>query len=159
MFNHLCTICVAVYVGLYIVFLVSVNWQRQDLLSVCTVLRHNLLYFRHYSFGHCLSWLCPRSADFGLQALFTCKQVLLRALIQFELSHPRCVYQLYNQKICIKYMVRTQLYIFTQNSTYNYMFRPCILAFVSLYYKLNKQLYNMCLGYSTHILYTCLLGL
>jgi len=45
-------------------------------------------------------------------------------------------------------MVRTQLYIFTQNSTYNYVFRPCILAIVRLYYKLNKQLYNMCVGYS-----------
>jgi hypothetical protein len=54
---------------------------------------------------------------------------------------------LYNQKICIKYMVRTQLYIFTQNSTHNYMFRPCILAIIRLYYKLNKQLYNMYVGY------------
>jgi len=33
------------------------------------------------------------------------------------MSHPPCVYQLYNQKICINYMIRTQLYIFTQNST------------------------------------------
>jgi hypothetical protein len=38
----------------------------------------------------------------------------------------------------IKYMVRTQLYIITQISRYNYMFRPCILAIVSLYYKLKK---------------------
>jgi hypothetical protein len=30
---------------------------------------------------------------------------------------------------------------------YNYMFRPCILAIVKLYCKLNKQLYNMCVGY------------
>ena len=28
------------------------------------------------------------------------------------------------------------------------MFRPCILAIVRFYYKLNKQLYNMCVGYS-----------
>ena len=28
------------------------------------------------------------------------------------------------------------------------MFRPCILAIVRLYCKLNKQLYNMCVGYS-----------
>jgi len=34
-------------------------------------------------------------------------------------------------------MVGTQLYIFTQISTYNYMFRPCILVIVRLYYKLN----------------------
>ena len=34
-------------------------------------------------------------------------------------------------------MVETQLYIITQISTYNYMFRPCILAIVRLYYKLN----------------------
>ena len=27
------------------------------------------------------------------------------------------------------------------------MFRPCILVIVRLYYKLNKQLYNMCAGY------------
>jgi len=33
-------------------------------------------------------------------------------------------------------MVGTQLYIITQISTYNYMFRPCILAIVRLYYKL-----------------------
>jgi len=66
----------------------------------------------------------------------------------FVVSHPRCVDQLYNQKIFIKYMVRTQLYIFTQNSTYNYMFRPCMLAIVRLYYKLNKRLYNMCVGYN-----------
>jgi len=46
--------------------------------------------------------------------------------------------QLYNQKKCIKYMVGTQLYIITQISTYSYMFRPCILAIVRLYYKLNK---------------------
>jgi len=44
-------------------------------------------------------------------------------------------------------MVGTQLYIITQISTYNYMFRPCILVIVRLYYKLNKQLYNMCVGY------------
>jgi len=31
---------------------------------------------------------------------------------------------------------------------YNYMFRPCILAIVRLYYKLNDQPYNMCVGYS-----------
>ena len=28
------------------------------------------------------------------------------------------------------------------------MFRPCILAIVRLYCELNKQLYNMCVGYS-----------
>jgi len=70
---------------------------------------------------------------------------MLGEFYNFEVSHPH-VDQLYNQKICIKYMARTQLYIFTQNSTYNYMFRPCILAIVRLYYKLNKQLYNMCVG-------------
>jgi hypothetical protein len=37
----------------------------------------------------------------------------------FEVSHPRCVDQLYYQKKCIKYMVGTQLYIITQISTYN----------------------------------------
>ena len=31
---------------------------------------------------------------------------------------------------------------------YNYMFRPCVSAIVRLYCKLNKQLYNMCVGYS-----------
>jgi hypothetical protein len=31
---------------------------------------------------------------------------------------------------------------------YNCMFRHCILAIVMLYSKLNKQLYNMCVGYS-----------
>ena len=37
-------------------------------------------------------------------------------------------------------MVGTQLYIIiTQISTYNYMFRPCILAIVRLYYKLNTM--------------------
>jgi hypothetical protein len=35
-------------------------------------------------------------------------------------------------------MVGTQLCIITQISAYNYMFRPCILAIVRLYYKLNK---------------------
>jgi len=35
-------------------------------------------------------------------------------------------------------MVRTQLYIMTQISTDNYMFRPCVLVIVMLYYKLNK---------------------
>jgi len=35
-------------------------------------------------------------------------------------------------------MVGTQLYIITQISTCNYMFRPCILAIVRFYYKLNK---------------------
>jgi hypothetical protein len=68
-------------------------------------------------------------------------------------------------------MVGTQLYIITQISTYNYMFRPCVLAIVRLYYKLNKQLYNMYVGYCggkemsfppqypTYILYSCLLSL
>jgi len=49
---------------------------------------------------------------------------------------------LYNQKIYINYMVRHN-YIFSQRIVqwvYNYMFRPCILAIVRLYYKLNKQL-------------------
>jgi hypothetical protein len=35
-------------------------------------------------------------------------------------------------------MVGTQLYIFKQIRIYNYMFRPCILTIVRLYYKLNK---------------------
>jgi hypothetical protein len=56
-------------------------------------------------------------------------------------------------------MVRTQLYIITQISTYNYVLRPCILTIVRLYCKFNKQLYNMCVGYPTHILYSCLLHL
>ena len=30
---------------------------------------------------------------------------------------------------------------------YNYMFRPCILPIVRLYYNLYKQLYIMCVGY------------
>ena len=30
---------------------------------------------------------------------------------------------------------------------YNYMFRPCILAILRSYCKLNKQLYRMCVGY------------
>jgi len=36
---------------------------------------------------------------------------------------------------------------------YNYMFRPCILAIVRLYCKLNKQLYNMCMGYVLSLQY------
>jgi hypothetical protein len=39
---------------------------------------------------------------------------------------------------CIKYMVEAQLHIITQISTYYYMFRPCVLAIVRVYYKLNK---------------------
>jgi hypothetical protein len=38
---------------------------------------------------------------------------LLLLLLNFEVSHPRCVDQLYNKKIRINYMVRTQLYIST----------------------------------------------
>jgi len=34
-------------------------------------------------------------------------------------------------------MAGTQLYIFTQIRTYNYTFRPCILAISRLYYELN----------------------
>jgi len=48
-------------------------------------------------------------------------------------------------------MVRTQLYIFvTQNSILGIQLHvsACILAIVRLYCKLNKQLYNMCVGYS-----------
>jgi len=59
-------------------------------------------------------------------------------------------------------MVRTQLYIFSHRIVqwvYNYMFRPCILAIVRLYCNLNKQLYIMCVGYPTHIMYSCLLRL
>jgi len=59
-------------------------------------------------------------------------------------------------------MVRTQLYIFSHrivHRVYNYMFRPCIWAIVRLYYQLDKQLYTMCVGYPTHILYSCLLSL
>jgi hypothetical protein len=41
-------------------------------------------------------------------------------------------------------MVGTQLYIIIQISSYNYMFRSCILAIIRLYYKLNELLYNMC---------------
>ena len=41
-------------------------------------------------------------------------------------------------------MVGTQLYIIiTQISTYNYMFRPCILVIVRLYYKLNPYPANV----------------
>jgi hypothetical protein len=29
------------------------------------------------------------------------------------------------------------------------MFRPCVLAIDRLYYKRDKQLYNMCVGYPT----------
>ena len=36
-------------------------------------------------------------------------------------------------------MVGTQLHIITQISTHNYMFRPCLLPIVRLYYKLNNK--------------------
>jgi hypothetical protein len=55
-------------------------------------------------------------------------------LILFEVSHPLCLIN-YITKKCTKYMVRTQLYIITQNSTYNYMFRPFILTIFRLCYK------------------------
>ena len=61
------------------------------------------------------------------------KQRTLLTTTKFQVSHPRCVDQLYNQKVCIKNIWLEQLYIITQNSTY-YMFRPCILAVVRLYY-------------------------
>ena len=35
----------------------------------------------------------------------------------FELSHPHCIDLIISSEICINCMVRTQLYIFTQNST------------------------------------------
>ena len=34
------------------------------------------------------------------------------------------------------------MYYYPIDSTYIYMFRPCILAIVRLYYKLSKWLYN-----------------
>jgi len=54
----------------------------------------------------------------------------------FELSHPRCVDQLYNQKNVLNIWSEHKYEFFTQISTYNYMFRPCILTIVRLYYKL-----------------------
>jgi hypothetical protein len=42
----------------------------------------------------------------------------LKLIVDFEVSHPPCVDQLYNQKIYINYMVRTQIDIFIQNSTF-----------------------------------------
>ena len=52
--------------------------------------------------------------------------------------------------MCFVYMVRTQLIFLHRivHWVYNYMFRPCILAIVRLYHKLNKQLCSMCVGYS-----------
>ena len=58
-------------------------------------------------------------------------------------------------------MVGTQIYIITQISTYNYMFRPCILAIVRLYYKLVAITYvHVCKqGRCLELLYGCRWGL
>jgi hypothetical protein len=47
--------------------------------------------------------------------------------------------RLCNQNICITYMVRTQIYIFKQNSTLDIQphVSACILAVVRLYFKIN----------------------
>ena len=66
---------------------------------------------------------------------------------RWPFRHP-IEFKLYNQKKYIKYIAGTHLYIITQISLYNYTFRPCILVIIRLYYKLNKKLYNMCVGYS-----------
>jgi hypothetical protein len=53
----------------------------------------------------------------------------------------------------MNYMVKTQLYIFTQNSTLGIQLHVSALYIghrqVVAYYKLNKQLYNMCVGYAS----------
>ena len=75
--------------------------------------------------------------------------IKLMTLINIKRRYETTKRILYNHKICVTYMVRTQLYIFSHiivHWVYNYMFRPCVLAIVSLYCKLNKQLYNMCVG-------------
>jgi len=62
-------------------------------------------------------------------------------------------------RVVNNYIIRNMYELYSQNTTifshriihwvYNYMFRPCILAIVRLYCRLNKQLYNMCVGYPT----------
>jgi hypothetical protein len=56
---------------------------------------------------------------------------------------------LYNQKICVTYMVRTQLHILTQISTLGIQLHVSTLYIGNrqVYRKPNKQLYNICLGY------------
>ena len=58
-------------------------------------------------------------------------------LVTFEVSHPHCVDQLYNQKYVLNVWSEHNYVYFTQIATYNYMFRPCILAIIRLYYKFN----------------------
>jgi hypothetical protein len=50
--------------------------------------------------------------------------------LDFEVSHPPCVDLIivYNQIICINCMVRTQLYIFTQNSTLGIQLHVSVLC-------------------------------
>jgi hypothetical protein len=61
---------------------------------------------------------------------------------------------LYNQKIGITYMVRTQLYIFTQKSTMGIQLHVSALyiGHVRFYCKFNNQLHNMCVGETRSLL-------
>jgi hypothetical protein len=68
----------------------------------------------------------------------------------FEASHPPCVWSNYTITKYVLPICSEENYIFSHRLVHwvhNYMFRPCILVIVRLYCKLNKHLYNLCLGY------------
>jgi hypothetical protein len=54
----------------------------------------------------------------------------------------------YNQKMCINYLVRAQLYFHNRiiHWVYSYMFRSCVLAIVRLYYNLTSNCTICALG-------------
>jgi hypothetical protein len=83
-----------------------------------------------------------------------CTPHIIKETFENLLIH-RCNYILLSQVYCVWQVVKIPTIIFNNpvfshrivHRVYNYMFRPCILAIVRSYYKRNKQLYNMCVGY------------
>jgi len=66
--------------------------------------------------------------------------------------YPKTIYDYIIRKYVVTIWSENK-YIFSHKIVhwvYNYMFRPCILTIVRLYCKLNKQVYNVCVGYATH---------
>ena len=94
----------------------------------------------------------------SLLGYFEAANDMFSCLLTYKSPKPILCSNMYNYKEQCYYIIRKYVlplwsehnYIFSHRIVhwvYNYMFRPCILAIVRLYCKLNKQLYYICVGY------------
>jgi hypothetical protein len=111
------------------------RWPLRKKCSLYNILLHLAAYFGSSEFKSRSRKRIPPSISFLISRSKFCDNAIIETMTR---KYVLTIWSEHN-------------YIFSHRIVhwvYNYMFRPCVLAIFRIYYNLNKQLYNMCVGYS-----------